>query len=55
MILQQIQMNSPTPDFHETHFPHPELDRVHGQPTIDRTLKVYKQLKQNTEQRFQLP
>ena len=41
------QMPTHTPDFRKTHFPHPDLDKVHGQPTIDQIVKIYKQLQQN--------
>ena len=40
-------MTSSTPDFRKTHFPHPDLDRVHGQPSIDQIDKIFRQLKQN--------
>ena len=40
-------MNSSPPDYKKTHFPYPELDKIHGQPTIDQILKIYKQVKQN--------
>ena len=40
-------MTSSTPDFRKTHFPHPDLDRVHGQPSIDQIVKIFRQLKQN--------
>ena len=40
-------MTPTTQDYRKTHFPNPELDRIHGQPTIDQIVKIYKQLKQN--------
>ena len=41
-------MTSQIPDFKKSHFPYPELERIHGQPTIHQiVLRVYKQLKQN--------
>ena len=46
-MTTQQQMKMPTPDFRKTHSPHPELDRDHGQPTIDQIVEIYKQLKQN--------
>ena len=45
MLLHQ--MITTTQEIRKTHFPHPELDRIHGQPTIDQTFKLYKQIKQN--------
>ena len=46
MITQQ-QIKTPIPDYRKTYFPYPDLDRVHGQPTIDQIVIIYKRLKQN--------
>ena len=40
-------MPSCLPDFKQTHFPYLELERIHGQPTLNQIVKVYKQLKQH--------
>ena len=40
-------MSSQLPDYKKTYFPYPDLDRIHGQPTIHQLVKVFKQLKQN--------
>ena len=34
-------------DYKKTYFPYPDLDRIHGQPTIHQLVKVFKQLKTN--------
>ena len=40
-------MSSKPPVFKKTDFPYLDLDRINGQPTIDQTVKIYKQIKQN--------
>ena len=47
MLTPTITMNSSPPDCKKTHFPYPELDKIHRQPAIDQILKIYKQIKQN--------
>ena len=46
-MLTPTTMSTATPDFRKTYFPHPELERVHGQPTIDNIIRLHQQLKQN--------
>ena len=36
-----------TPDFRKSHFPHPDLERVHSPPTIDAIIRIHRQPKQN--------
>ena len=47
MLTPINMMSSRLPDFKQTHFPYPELERIHGQPTLQQIVKVYKQLKEN--------
>ena len=47
MLTPNIIITSQPPDFKQSHFLYPELECVHGQPTIHQIAKVYKQLKQN--------
>ena len=37
------------PDYKERYFETKELTKVHGTPTVDTILKVYKQLKRNAQ------
>ena len=47
MLTIHPAMTSSPQDFRKTYFLYPELDHVHGQPTIHQIVQVYKQLKQN--------
>ena len=36
-------------NYRTTHFQHPTLDKIHGQPTLDTILKLIRQLKINAQ------
>lgn len=46
-MITPTTMTNSTPDFRKTHFPHPDLERIHGPPTIEQILRLHRQLKQN--------